>query len=115
MLDLSDQGAWVGERKKAATLEGLQSPSGRLYHEETESSSPSPIHLEPRYAQTDFEVVPGHNDEVAYWCDSEGLWIQGTPSGEPYNDIRLLSGSAGLKLVCRSCGSEVGRLVEKMS
>lgn len=113
MLDLSDQGAWEGERKKAVTLEELQSPSGRPYQEDVSSSSRP--HARPRYARTDFEIIPGYQEEVAYWCEGEHLWIQGAPAGDEYNDIGPLSGSAGLVLICRSCGYEIGRQVERVS
>jgi len=120
MLELSDQGAWEGERKMAARLEDLESLSGRPYVEEVDEGKRRlgfGLTTEPRRASTDHTHVPGFGvkEEIAYYCPHEELWIQGSPMGEGYNDISFLAGSAGLKLICRSCGHEVGRIVEVVS
>lgn len=107
ILDLLDAGAWEGERLKAARLEDLQSASGLPYHEISAPVS-STFSSEPRFARTDIR------EEVAYWCPAE-KWVQGAPMGEEYDSRYALSGRSGLRLICRSCGSEVGRWVEIVS
>lgn len=49
-----------------------------------------------------------------HWCSACRKWILGEPTKEPYNDMRFLSGSRGVKLIA-SCGHVVGRLVEAIS
>lgn len=114
ILDSLDAGAWKGERKRAIALEDLKSASGMPYQEE-EPERCKFFADEPLYARTEHETIPGTNEEIAYWCHIEELWIQGAPSGEEYDNVNFLSGGSGLNLICRSCGHEIGRLIERMS
>jgi hypothetical protein len=111
MLDLIDQAAFEGDRRTVANLAELESPSGQSYHELAGRTRRTPFFGEIKYASTDYEVIPGTREEVAYWCHLEELWVQGTPGGQAYNNLGPLSGSAGLNLVCRSCGRKIGQSV----
>ena len=51
--------------------------------------------------------------ETAYLCrNSEGDgcgWVRGNPRIENYNDIGVLSGSAGVNYYCKICGRFIGK------
>lgn len=117
LYEIQDQDAFKGERRSARNLEDLVSPSGMPYHEITDK----PRREHPRTARTDFNLLAGsphghtHYSEFAFFCEHEGLWIQGAPSAAPYDNLGPLSGSAGWNLSCRICGRDIGRLVEKRS
>jgi hypothetical protein len=115
LLDLSDEGAWERERRSAEKLEDLVSKSGMPYHEIEGSLKKTGFREKIKCAKTDFEIIPGTHQEIAYWCSVEKRWVQGAPSGEEYDDIGVLSGSAGLSLFCRSCGQEIGKEVRLRS
>lgn len=112
-----DHGAFTGERLSAKELKDLISESGAPYQEETKEAGISWDDM-PRTARTNHDPLGlsfSHRPEIAYWCPIEILWIQGAPKAIQYNDIALLSGSAGHKLICRCCNHQIGTLVEMRS
>jgi len=50
----------------------------------------------------------------AYHCKICG-YVKGEPTDSRYNDIGILSGSEGVRHICRECGGEVGRTVYRVS
>jgi hypothetical protein len=66
----------------------------------------------------------GNAEEAAYLCeemysfgkDSSGCgWVRGNPRTENYDDIGVLSGSAGVNYYCKICGRLIGRDVHVRS
>jgi hypothetical protein len=65
------------------------------------------------------DVDAPYDEEWAYWCGYAGLfgagkesvgcgWVRGWVRSESYDDIGMLSGSAGERHYCQLCGAEIG-------
>lgn len=102
----------------ATTLEGLKSKRGRPF---------VPMERFPgrRYTQAVVQVEAPFSlaVETAYLCkgiyqeedpDSCG-WVKGEPNERSYDDIGVLSGSAGHRYYCRICGKQIGEVYLIMS
>lgn len=119
LFEMDDHDAFRGERRTAKHLEDLVSDSRMPYHEITEGSISK---LEYHVARTNYDplataVDPGltHRPELAYYCEHDGLWIQGAPEARKYNNIGRLSGSSGVTLHCRICKHTICHTAEMRS
>jgi hypothetical protein len=112
-------------RKKgitAATLDDLKSKSGEPFVEEKEKKTWG---REYRLATvTEDSPITGKSmvTETAYFCcdmfsvfskeneNSDGCgWVKGQPIQKAYDDIGVLSGSAGYNIFCKICGKLIAQ------
>lgn len=96
----------------ADTLEDLRSEAGNPFVEE-------PQYGRERVRRAREQGGDEYNEEWAYLCVNPYAWgfadppkgcgwVRGVPDERPYDDIGMLSGSAGTKDYCRICGGLVG-------
>lgn len=115
VADIDDRAAYDEVRRTAKNLEHLQSYSGQPYHEIGTYGG-------IRIAETDYDALKevtdgrsgGVREEKSYYCEHDGLWIQGVPGEQEFNEIGPLSGSAGFDLVCRHCSKVLGRAPDQI-
>ena len=102
----------------APILEDLKSSSGKPFLEKAQESREmyrKAVVLKPIEARHRFPSL--NISETAFFCHSIYLlqndedscgWVKGDPIKEKYNEIGLLSGSAGVRYYCPICGKLVG-------
>ena len=113
----------IAKRKRltAPTLEELKSKSGKPF---VEVKSTRMLGDDYRSAEAKEEVSFGkaklllERTEQAYLCYESSIfskedtdscgWVKGMPVEKKYNDIGVLSGSAGIRFYCKICGKKIG-------
>lgn len=67
------------------------------------------------YTLKDLEREEPYPSEDAYYCNDCSGWVAGKPLEEEFDNIGVLSGSAGTRLKCNLCETVVEEVVTRMS